>query len=97
MLHSSGYRSGAGHVVVRRDRSLGGKEVVVARRMESLKALSSPLSAAAKEGVLGGSVNERVTLRKKRLPKWWRIWSKMKIIFLYQWWTSRITRQTPID
>ncbi|GMN63517.1 hypothetical protein TIFTF001_032582 [Ficus carica] len=69
-LRSSVYRGGAGHVVVRRDRSLGGKEVVVARRAESLKALSSPLSSA-KDGVLGGSATERVSLRKKRLPKWW--------------------------
>ena len=57
-------------MVVRRDRSLGGKEVVVARRAESPKALSSPLSSA-KDGVLGGSATERVSLRKKRLPKWW--------------------------
>ncbi|GMN43659.1 hypothetical protein TIFTF001_012862 [Ficus carica] len=72
MLCSLGYRSGAGHVVVRRDQSLRGKEVVVvARRTKSLKPLSSPLSVATMEGVLGGSVNERVTLRKKRLLKWW--------------------------
>ena len=50
MLRSSGYRNGAGHVVVRRDWSLGGKVVVITRRMESLKVLSSPLSVAAKEG-----------------------------------------------
>ncbi|XP_024022116.1 uncharacterized protein LOC21407430 [Morus notabilis] len=71
--HSFG---GGGHVVVRRDRSLGGKEVVVARTppgpsSSTRRALSSPLSAA-KEGVgLVGGTETRVSSREKRLPKWW--------------------------
>lgn len=63
-------------MVVRRDRSLGGKEVVVARTppgpsSSTRRALGSPLSAA-KEGVgLVSGTETRVSSREKRLPKWW--------------------------
>ncbi|GMY32367.1 hypothetical protein FCV25MIE_27609 [Fagus crenata] len=83
-------RSGFGNsgpVVVRRDRSLGGREVVVAvgvgrkvKERENVKRDSrvsvNPLSLAASGNNLGLSERvsgNRVRAREKKLPKWWPV------------------------
>ena len=74
-----GFGSGRG-VVVRRDRSLGGKEVVVGRAEESewrmrnhSKVLGSPLSVVSGMGVNGGDWSPGRSRTEKRLPKWWPV------------------------
>ena len=76
----------SGPVVVRRDRSLGGREVVVAvgvgrkvKERENLKRVSSnPLSPAVAASATNGGISERVSgtrvrPREKKLPKWWPV------------------------
>ncbi|XP_030938274.1 uncharacterized protein LOC115963421 isoform X1 [Quercus lobata] len=76
----------SGPVVVRRDRSLGGREVVVAvgvgrkvKERENLKRVSSnPLSPAVAASATNVGVSERVSgtrvrPREKKLPKWWPV------------------------
>ncbi|KAG6730822.1 hypothetical protein I3842_01G098800 [Carya illinoinensis] len=69
---------GNGPVVVRRDRSLGGREVVVGKRVsgESNRRVSgNPLSPAlrANLGVSERVPNNRVRALEKKLPKWWPV------------------------
>ncbi|KAM3702565.1 hypothetical protein ACJW31_04G035400 [Castanea mollissima] len=80
---------GSGPVVVRRDRSLGGREVVVAvgvgrkvKERENLKrdsrVWSNPLSPAVVASATNVGVSERVSgtwvrPREKKLPKWWPV------------------------
>ncbi|KAL4632471.1 hypothetical protein ACB092_04G053200 [Castanea dentata] len=80
---------GSGPVVVRRDRSLGGREVVVAvgvgrkvKERENLKrdsrVFSNPLSPAVAASATNVGVSERVLgtrvrPREKKLPKWWPV------------------------
>ncbi|KAJ9701384.1 hypothetical protein PVL29_006646 [Vitis rotundifolia] len=74
-----GFGSGRG-VVVRRDRSLGGKEVVVGRAEESewrmrnhSRVLGSPLSVVSGMGVNGGDWSRGRSRTEKELPKWWPV------------------------
>ena len=76
-----GFGFGTGRdVVVRRDRSLGGKEVVVGRAEESQwrvrnhsRVLESPLSVVSGTGVYGGDWSRGRSQTEKRLPKWWPV------------------------
>lgn len=79
----------SGPVVVRRDRSLGGREVVVAvgvgrkvKERQNLKrdsrVSSNPLSPAVAASATNGGISERVSgtrvrPREKKLPKWWPV------------------------
>ncbi|XP_027366350.1 uncharacterized protein LOC113872750 [Abrus precatorius] len=57
--------------VVRRDRSLGGKEVVVGwGEGTDNKALSNPLSPPVEDSVVQRSTNNKVRVQRK-LPQWW--------------------------
>ncbi|KAE8077187.1 hypothetical protein FH972_015775 [Carpinus fangiana] len=72
----SGSRNGP--VVVRRDRSLGGREVVVGRSANverNTRVSSNPLSPASgtNAGVSGRILKSRVRSREKKLPKWWPV------------------------
>ncbi|XP_059450358.1 uncharacterized protein LOC132181239 isoform X2 [Corylus avellana] len=65
-------------VVVRRDRSLGGREVVVGRSANverNIRASSNPLSPASgtNAGVSGRIWKSRVRSHEKKLPKWWPV------------------------
>ncbi|RZB45644.1 hypothetical protein D0Y65_055086 [Glycine soja] len=66
---SSWRRNASSHkpVVVRRDRSLGGKEVVVAWGQRSD---TNPLSAPVRDSVKRSAKNKVVPFQRK-LPKWW--------------------------
>ncbi|XP_048334063.1 uncharacterized protein LOC107422081 [Ziziphus jujuba] len=76
-----GHGSGSYKPVVRRDRSLGGREVVVGTTVErrggfnarkGFGALSNPLSPAMEEWVSGSkSVSSNWVRGEKKLPKWW--------------------------
>lgn len=76
-----GFGSGSYKPVVRRDRSLGGREVVVgtaAKRREEVNArkgfgaLSNPLSPEMEELVgLSARVPNNWVREEKKLPKWW--------------------------
>jgi hypothetical protein len=72
----SGSRNGP--VVVRRDRSLGGREVVVgmsANVERKIRASGNPLSPAlgTNAGVSGRVWKNRVRSHEKKLPKWWPV------------------------
>ncbi|KAF3543166.1 hypothetical protein DY000_02002382 [Brassica cretica] len=57
-------------VVVRRDRSLGGKEVVVA--VDSIRSSSSSLASSSGQASRSNSVARNLKLRaQNNLPKWW--------------------------
>ncbi|EHA8589064.1 hypothetical protein COCNU_scaffold007880G000050 [Cocos nucifera] len=73
----SGWWSGDG-VVVRRDRSLGGREVVVGRSIKgrevakSSRVSVSPLSPrTGAEANVGRNALQRPVEKKEKLPKWW--------------------------
>jgi hypothetical protein len=72
----SGSRNGP--VVVRRDRSLGGREVVVGRSANverNTRVSSNPLSPASgtSAGVSGRIWKSQVRSHEKKLPKWWPV------------------------
>lgn len=65
-------------VVVRRDRSLGGREVVVGRSANverNARVSVNPLSPASgtNAGVSGRVWKNRVRSHEKKLPKWWPV------------------------
>lgn len=73
----SGWWSGDA-VVVRRDRSLGGREVVVGRRIKGREvAKSSRISMSPLSPPTGAEVNvgwnalQRLVEKQEKLPKWW--------------------------
>ncbi|XP_010930174.2 uncharacterized protein [Elaeis guineensis] len=76
-----GFRSGwwsGDRMVVRRDRSLGGREVVVGRRIKgrevgkSSRVSVSPLSPPTGAEVnIGGNALRRPVEKQEKLPKWW--------------------------
>lgn len=68
---------GHGNVVVRRDRSLGGKQVVVGKKKrmnENVKGLGNPLMPSAETMAKGLQIGAKNRVqREDRLPKWWPV------------------------